>query len=227
MSINMDMADESTDYSDFRYQQIAAEISFAGAETAENDNDKGQISFSPLQARAGLDVNEVAELVGYRIQIGMEFEEETSSAQTLYTSSEIRGVFGANLDSSGSQFPQEAVAPKDTEVIRAEGTADPILEGGTLSDDNIFEMFRATGSPGFDDGAGAGGGGYATTTTYDRSYRDLTGRGPVLDSNDSLDVNMALNRSNSNVQERGIFRAHLIWDVAEVDDAGRAFSVPM
>jgi hypothetical protein len=61
----------------------------------------------------------------------------------------------------------------------------------------------------------------------ERPWRQVTGRGPVLDSNDDIGVNSRLVVNDSIIGCVGQVRAHLVWDVAEVDDAGRAFSVPM
>jgi len=59
-----------------------------------------------------------------------------------------------------------------------------------------------------------------------RDYRSLTNRGPVLDSTDDISVYQSINVGDTITAFSGEVRIHMVWDVAEVDEAGRAFSVP-
>jgi len=58
------------------------------------------------------------------------------------------------------------------------------------------------------------------------NYREIVGRGPVLDSSDDLTAVYDLEGEDVIVTFLGDISIQLIWDVAEVSDAGRAFSVP-
>jgi len=210
-SINDEMATSGDiDYSDFEYQFVTA---------TTNEGGDFNFSFEPLLGRGGLDNNELAELVYIETQVSMEFEQGSSNPdQDIATSEEVRGLIGANLQGGGGVGGRGQRVPASTGT----GGAD------VLTDDRVFQIFEARGAPGFDDTtSGAGGNMFTTSNVYTKNWRQLTGRGPVLDSSDDivLDGTGIVGDSLGGIFRHTI-RAHFVWDTAEVSDAGRAFSVP-
>lgn len=228
MSIQMDGADHGPDYSDYEYQQALAKHKLS----VDSTNNRAVVSwnFDPLEGIGGLDSNEVAELVYYELQVSLEIETE-SGDQSTSGSVETRGIFGANLlDGATMQNnPDEPTITRrfNGDVIeeRDPDTSDPTID--LASEDGLFQMYEARSSvPYGSGGVGAGGGHINNGQVYEKHFRDTVGRGPVLDANDDLTLNNVLIFGDTEVEVSAIIRLHLVWDTAEVDDAGRAFSVP-
>jgi hypothetical protein len=211
------------DYSDFQYQQAQFQIfeSFTGP--TDKSNVAGQAKFEPLEGAAGLDNNEVAELVYLQTDVYIEYESEQSD-QNVASSTEFRGVVGINLPAS----PQAELDNRTGGSTTAyEGTDDQFVNSMESVDDRVLENFAVIGSPPFDDETNGGGGNAASNgRLYEKAYRQITGRGPVLDSTDDITINGRLIQDDSILPEVGNVYLSMIWDVAEVSDAGRAFSVP-
>lgn len=217
MSINPDsgaMAND-TDYSDFEYQQIAGHIEL---EDGGNVNGSAVHNIEPLEGGGGLDNNEVAELVYVQLTASVEVEAENGGTGGHV---EQRGVLGANLGQSRDTELEsaanrvrlgEAGDPGSAIVDTNSTSAD--YETYTQVEDRIFVPFTVH--------SGDGG---LKTTTFTRSWRDLTGRGPVLDATDDINIHHRLVKSGGGPTQ-SVVRAHLVWDTAETSDAGRAFSVP-
>jgi len=226
--MSMDMSDMSggmaSDYSEYEYQQFNIEHSTGRPPT----NPLGDIvyQFDPLQEFGGLDNNEVAELVYSEIQVGLETEEEQAD-QTAASSIEARGFFGANFNSTNILITNDE---NTVQVVDSSGQNLLIGQnGGTRSRDEIFTVYQVHGTQPFDGIAdGTGGGGSLDDEKFVKNWRSLTGRGPVLDSNDSLAVAERLIASDKAPDStvRSQIRGHLVWDLAEVNDSGRQFSVP-
>jgi hypothetical protein len=223
-----DDVEMGTDYSDFEYQFIDYQ------HTATYDSG-GQISgrtdaiatFEPLAGVGGLATNEVAELVYMDVTANVEWEDEDDD-QNVATQAEFRGVVGANLENSRTQQLPFGQGASETNVITNTTDTDILIEADSKTDDRIFTHFQTlSGAPFDDETNGAGGNADADGFRMERPWRQVTGRGPVLDSNDDIGVNSRLVVNDSIIGCVGQVRAHLVWDVAEVDDAGRAFSVPM
>jgi len=227
MSINMD--DMGVDYSDFEYQQFQFQTLYegAGADTT-NPNIKAQFGVEPLEGQGGLDVNEVAELVYHKLTFGVEIEDE-SGDQDVATTGEMRGVFGANLPASNDLFISNGPSIEGQLIQAAGNTSEDNarLIGKNQSEDRVFDEYKqTTGFPADDATNGPGSNGATGFRSTDRNWRDVTGRGPVLDSSDDLNLLMSINASDTTINFIGECRVTCVWDTAEVDDAGRAFSVP-
>lgn len=209
MDMDTGEMDYGTDYSDFQYQHVTL--------TPENS---GNFLFEiePLQGRAGLDNNEVAELVHLEVQASMEFETE-SNDQDVGASAELRGTVSINLDRPNG------LNGIGNELIEQ---VNETQSGFEAVDDRILQLFTARGTPAFDDETnGPGGASHDSGMLYENHYRDVTARGPVLDSTDDVTINGSLITGDTlDGVVRGNVRITMIWDVAEVSDAGRAFSVP-
>jgi len=232
MSMNMDGMDgDVADYSDFEYQTIEANPTLQGSD-GPNVGFDAVYQFEPLEAIGGLDNNEVAELVYLEVHAGIEIEDE-SDDQNVATGAELRGVVGINLPESQAAFlsttQSGAPANFDATVIRTNpDTEEPFTLGGAnKAEDRFLQPYRATASPPFDDQTnGPGGGRSDDAFLAEKSYRDLTGRGPVLDANDDVSISLSLNVGDTILQTGADIRVHMVWDVAETSDAGRRFSVP-
>lgn len=232
------VSDDGTDvdYSDFEYQTVLIE-NILNPEGEANPRGLYSAVIEPLDAIGGLDTNEVAELVYYELQVDIEPEGEGGGDQTRSTAVEHRGVFGANLpeggtmDFNGDEPNLTTIDSADPVQIRGSSTGSTEINGA--NEDGLFQQFAARGVYPFDDSGlettqtGVSGGNVNNPLVYERNYRSLTGRGPVLDANDDIVVNAVLVGSDLISNVIGTVRLHLVWDTAEVDDAGRAFSVPM
>jgi hypothetical protein len=232
------MGDSGTDYSDFEYQQINFEHRNDSPETsATNSNSRVKVDYDPLESKAGLDIDEVAELVYFELHADLEFEHETDS-QGLPSYCELRGSFGTNLgeldEVANGDNEKNKDGPDVTVLDTFGGGFDRVItKGQTISRPEVFQMFRATGEGGFadqgsgiDTGGGLGGGGSTSPFYAEKHWRNLTGRGPVLDSSDELNLITSHITSDNVIEVGSQTRIHLVWDVSTVDDAGQKFSVP-
>lgn len=232
MSVQMPDADDSTDYSDFEYQQGQISLRQTPADAEQGARTKASFSIEPLAPQGGLDNNEVVELVYFDMQLDIEYDDETAD-QGVSTYTETRAIFGANFPSDTSQLELEPTRDEvdgTVSIFDTNGFPENEVSAShrSRSDDRIFQTMRATGNPPFDDTTSGPGGG--STTTHDRvskNWRDLVGRGPVLDSSDDLSWAVAVITGDLLIECTAVIRYHMVFDVAEVSDAGRAFSVPM
>lgn len=220
-----------TDYSEFEYQQITAQIEIEDPVT--NPNASVLHTLEPLRDIGGLDNNEVAELVYLETQASVEIEDEVAD-QDVGTAMETRGTVGLNLAATRASLVGGNIGSGDTDgatdIIETFNGVDPAnveSANSTRSEDRILQLYRANGGIPFDDQLNGPGGNASFEHFYaEKHYRNMTGRGPVLDANDDVSITQALNAGDTVVPVGANVRCHLIWDVAEVNDAGRAFSVP-
>ena len=211
------------DYSDYKYQHFQTEV------TATNPNNNpqvtGVVNFDPVSTEGGLEQNEVAELVYYDLDVSIEYEKEASAA-TKASFIEQRGILGANLPLDEDFSLSRGQNNTDTNEVDVRASDSGInVDGQTLTDDRIFQLFQTRAGAAFESTDG-GSSGHHQVTQYRKNYRDLTGRGPVLDSTDDISLFQSLNAGNVVENVEGQVRGTLVWDIAEVSDAGRAFSVP-
>lgn len=206
-----------TSYTDFEHQQIQLDVTI---QPNGDTNPSGQHirSYEPLEEFGGLEVNEVAELVHVELTADMEIEDETGT-QTEDSTAEMRGVLGGNLPADLDAFVPTAPLDDGSEKFSRQktGSAGFDIESATDSDPSKFMIFQAKGS--LNDYTFDG-------RVYNRHFRRIFGRGPVLRYDDGIDVAISANAGNTVVDFGGNVRAHLVWDVAETDEAGREFSVP-
>jgi hypothetical protein len=234
MTPHMDMEGEhsgSMDYSDFKYQQIGA----GAAQEANTDSDTAfsfAIAYDVLDDNGGLEQNEVAELVSFRLFADLDIEDEQAD-QDVGTTVECRGAFGANVNSRrdipDSNAPGGTEA-KNTEILRVinQSEADVAARPGKSQvKDEVFSFYQTRAALPFDDQTnGPGGGAAFQPFTREKHYRQESGRGPVLDSTDDIGIVGKLISSDAVIGTGVRINLELVWDVAEVSDAGRAFSVP-
>lgn len=229
MDMEMDMADGGfggTDYGEFKYDQFIHEVTGKNQSGGALNLDSAA-NAEPLQGQGGLDNNEVAELVYAELFVHVEHDDETGD-QDAASDSEFRGTFGANLQESG----QSLLGGTDpgwngTELNENDGSFIRTPAGRYQTEDNVFQVFQANGAlPSDDSTNGPGSNGGSNVVQYEKNWRELTGRGPVLDANDDLVVVSRLIANDATIAVSGVLHGHLVWDVAEISDAGREFSVP-
>lgn len=227
------MGGDETDYSSFEYQQASVSAAMTPTTTSTNPNVRYLTELDVLGDIGGLANNEVAELVYHEVQVTIEPEPEAlpDVDQTVSTAVEHRGILGANIGSGDGldQFANRV----DGEATSTTGGPKADVFAESASEDRVFQLYSASAIPPFDQAADAGtntiagGGSLDSGQVYEKHWRRLTNRGPVLDSTDDICVSGNLIASDLVDQVIGGVRLHLVWDVAETSDAGRAFSVPM
>lgn len=229
MSINMDDETGVVDYSDYRHQNVNLQYDLPNQETGGgNGRAAYSYTFDPLDDVGGLDSNEVAELVYLETIAFIEYEDETAD-QNVGATENFVGMIGANL--SPNNFGERGVTVEG-EIIESDTTVDTsVLQttfGDSTTDSSAFQPFKVTDNAPFDDEAnGLGGGSGAGLFHAEKAYRDLTGRGPVLDQTDNMEAIGRIISSDSVIEVRGNLNLHMIWDIAEMDESGREFQVPM
>lgn len=214
-----------TDYSDFQYQ--TAQFALGGTPQGPDNNVSvsGVTSIPPLAGVGGLDNNEVAELVAIEVIAYLEIEDEFND-QTTHTQVQGRGVVGANLSTTQDAFVQAGNKYEGDTFDVSGDLGGPNADALTMTDDRKFQIFVMSADAGADDGTSGGAGGSTDNFHATKNFRELVGRGPVLDSSDDVTCAIDVNTGDLVNLFTGLVHVHMIWDVAETDDAGRAFSVP-
>lgn len=209
MSINMDMDNMNTgiEYPDFDYQVIEFNTN---QDTGSSNS--AVVEVEPLEDRGGLASNEVAELVAMRVWLAVETEDEESDYSTT-ASYEIHGHIGSGL----SEAQINGLSGGDGQPGRQFNSGgDDELDGVeyiSQTDSGIFDTFRYEFS--------AGGTKAAHQST---NFRDISMRGPVLDQTDNIEIGARVVASEAPAEFH--VRIRCVWDTAELDEAGREFSVP-
>lgn len=213
---------DSTDYSSFEYQQLTARLGFPQASGSQETELTETVQFDVLGTIGGLANNEVAELVGYRLTVSVDGSDSSADGdQNVGGTHHFEVALAANGDNEA--VPTNYPGADDVQLVSPGAS----VSSATVSRDEVFELAQGGFSLPFDDIAnGLGGGGFTTLYSESRNMRQLTGRGPVLDQSDDLTVTIHNNSSDNVISPETVVHVHLIWDVAETDDAGRAFSVP-
>lgn len=229
MSVNMD-TNKSTDYSDFSYQQIRVRVAPGNSASAVESVIEAVASVEPLQGQGGLANNEVAELVSHRLDVEFYSADYAGAGdQNVSAGMYLSGAFGANADRE-DLIPENLEQAGETSIIDNDttGTITNPVTLQNVTEGRIFEIFQSSASLGFDDGTnGLGGSPSSSSRTYSRNWRSETGRGPVLDQTDDLTFAMKATAFDNVIEGASfIVTVHLVWDVAELSDAGRVFSVP-
>jgi len=177
--MDLDSSDE-TDYSSFEYQTAAAEIGSLGTGSNNNPRVGAVLDFEPLESVGGLANNEIAELVYMEVTASIEYETE-SGDQSFDSSAEFRGAIGINLPQDDAALPGEGNF-RDQDPIEVTQNTDALVRSRSRVDDRWLQLFETrSGAPFLDTAAGAGGGQAADHFHSQKNWRQLTGRGPVID----------------------------------------------
>lgn len=215
------------DYSDFRVQSIVLEAVMNTSPAGPESLNQYLAAVEPMAGVGGLANNEVAELVAHRIGITFDSRDNADAGdQDVGGGFYLEGTFGANADNS-DLIPLNLPEAGALETTSNQGPIPGDTSLRSTTQGRMFELLQVAASLPFDDGTnGPGGGEAAPLALYERDWRHVTGRGPVLDQTD--DVTLAVNATawDSVIEAAFVVQCHLIWDVAEMSDAGRVFSVP-
>jgi len=233
MSISMG-GDDSVDYSDFEFEQVSHQLrvdqsAYGGTNIGVGVVDDVEV----LGAQAGLSNDEVAEVVYHELTATLEFDDEIGD-QDVGTFSEARGAFGVDL--SGQNLINNTVPVRnedgDDVVIGNSGNGDATGPGTDskifqTSQPEVFQMWRTMGAPpGDDETGGPGTGAFTDQFQRERNWRDLVGRGPVLDSKDNLSFATKVIVGDTVIDPTVNVDVHLVYDIAEMEEGGARFSVP-
>lgn len=205
MSISTDtMTEDVVDFSDFSHQVFTAEAQSTNAGSTGNY----LFDFEALAGQGGLRPNQVAELVGFTFTVSRANEPEGGNDGST---AELRGVFGINLSPEDDITDLANGIDGETTVIDDDGGNG---QRGVITIDSPSLLMPFSG----------GGSG---STIYERLYRSdsLTGRGPVVDSDDEISVLFSNINAGGDVDY--MITGKLLWDLYEVDDARSQFAVPM
>jgi hypothetical protein len=227
MSVTTD--GDMTDYSDYRTQMAIVELPVE-VETAGDQDGRVSFSIEPLSSVGGLSNNEVAELVYLETEVAVEIEDDEAD-QDVGTVIEHRGAVGVNLpasDSGGFVRNTSTPSPERTVIDEPQDASYALAtSSSTVSDNKFLQQYMTYTGPPFDDETNGLGGGFSgQPRTYEKSFRATHNRGPVLDQNDDIVVNMGFSAGDILSDFELIVRLTMYWDVAETSDAGRQFSVP-
>lgn len=231
MSISMGGDEDMTDYSSFKYQQVRGRLVIDQPANTQGNSPRavGITQVEPLRSVGGLEQNEVAELVYLEVFANMEFESE-SADQNVGQNTEHRGSVGINLPSNDAAFVNDGDIVDGKFGQNTDGldtnTGNTRVQAVTRSEDRILQMYKHHTGPAFDTGSGPGGGHSSDHFHATKNYREMTGRGPVIDASDDITLAQAVISGDILLEHRGVLTAHMVWDVAETSDAGRRFSVP-
>lgn len=227
--ISPETDDGPTDYSSWEYQHVE----FAHEESADSGGSARStfdIGVEPLQEQGGLDQNEVAELIAIRVETDVQTDDHETLSVTEEGVIEYRGVLGANLDSPSDLIssPPNAIDRKsiDQALSTDDGADGQVRTFGHDKSEVFYHFARAVNVPFSSDAGGVGGSGGFNHNTETVNFRELLGRGPVLDASDNVSVVSRLILNNSLADAEAKLRVTMYWDVATVDDAGAKFSVP-
>lgn len=218
--------DSEPDYSDFKYQHVQFQHEENGERSARSTFAGG---IEPLAQSGGLEINEVAELVAIRVEADVQTDDHGSNSVTEEGIVEFRGVMGANLDSLSDLIDSQGTDLDRFETpLESNDNADGQLRTYGHDKEEVFYHFLTAAYNAFSsDAGGVGGAGGFNTSKETINFRDLVGRGPVLDSNDNISVVSRVIKNNVLTDIEAHLRATLVWDIATVDEAGARFSVPM
>lgn len=214
MSVNIDNSDEVT-YADFEHETV----SFNSENPDGGNNQFVAYEIDPLSERGGLESDEIAEVVGMRIYAAIRYDPANVGDNGA---GEWRGAFGFNLgaedipqsapNGSGASANNFTDAGSTQEFGTAGGTPIAVVE----EDGIVFTWdvsYAYPGSMGMDSEL--------------LSFRDIYGRGPVLDSTDSLSaVAGHINEDGSVGGSEANIRAHMVYDVGTVEGVRSRFSLP-
>jgi hypothetical protein len=224
MSVHIGGENETT-YSDFEFQRLDTEIGFDGVGNSETTTVRFEAEV--IENQGGLESDEIAELVAIHRDVhvaGDDFGSATTE-NTLPGNTEYRGVFGADLGED--DLVNSPSAPnREGEVL--DGPDVSSTSAITLTEEpGVFDFWDVVCHPGFADNANTLGGG-ASLQSEQRTinFREMYGRGPILDPADDLSIVgfVVNNRQEYNVE--AVARVECVWDISTVEGQRKQFALP-
>lgn len=222
MSVHRADEDEMTDYASFEYQHAQFEHREEGGNSARSTFAGG---IDVLEDRGGLDTNEVAELVSMFYTVRITTDDHGTESVTEEGVAEFRGVIGIDVDSIDDLL-QEEDAGAGVELESNDNSTGQLQLRSNSKDEVLTHFLTATSTPFSSDAGSLGGGGGYIAQEERLNFRNMMGRGPVIDSADEISAVTRLIKNNVAAVCEATIRMTLVWDISTVDDAGRRFSVP-
>lgn len=215
-------------WNDLFHQQVQFDGSTNdGDGTPAVNQEFAQIGVEPLADTGGLNQNELAELVAYRLvgSVSTEGSADVADYSTFPNTLQYRGVLGANLD------PNNLTNGPDDDITAgpADGT-----QFVAFSEDHaeVWQDFMMQYEvPFIDTGNGIGGGGSVHTSGMGLTHliEDLGVRGPFIDATDDIGVavaQIAELASEIDVKPEPTVVADLYWDTHTVEGRRSDFDPP-
>jgi hypothetical protein len=222
---------DDIDFTSFEYQHVQFRHSQEGENGGGSNSGNSVVASAtePLEDIGGLDQNEVAELVAIvnpysKISPDDQGEDDNQEPGTA----DFRGSFGLNLDSQSDQVQDSNQTNDGTTLQTGDGGAVKTNDVNYLSDEAVLMPFEHVLEVQYASATnGVGAGGAVNTQIYNPiHYRQMVGRGPILDSADDVSCVTTINKNRTEFVVEGAFGATLVWDIATVDEAGRQFGIP-
>jgi hypothetical protein len=215
------------EYADHEVQGVAVKGTLGGdSSSAEFDE---FIELDPVEP-SYLDADEVAELVGYRVQISVD-PADASGQEAGFVGAEFD--MGINMDANAETLTQLG---GNAQVLNRSGSD---LRDGTnvSSDDNVVAGVnsirgqlwgsRLTLSQSFSSSSNSYGGAAPNPNQhFDEDLRDKFGSGPYVDASDDLVFHIELNKFSYQPAVSSSIHAILYWNVETVEGGRPAFSRP-
>jgi hypothetical protein len=230
MDMDMSMEGSTTSYADYEHQHLNFIRQFGGLDNSANSLVQSRVE--PLENRGGLENDEVAEMVALRAYTSLGVERADNRSNTEPGRGNVRGVLGANLDEFDQLDEGENQAGTHTFLEDVEGNFSDSgasnVDAASTDAPGIFYHHADGFSPGFNDtAAGSGGGaGYSLMEAELINFRDLYGRGPILDASDEIvAITRLINEQNDFDWEFNL-RASVVWDVSTIEDERKEFALP-
>lgn len=228
VTVTGDTMEREVDYSSYEYQQVQLQVDAQNVPNG-NINIDGFANQSVLETRGGLDTNEVAELVAIHRSVHIEPDDYDEDSPISPGGYEFRGVFGNDLEGEAEQFITPPAVGSDG-ITDVNGMAENQTSADSFGNNQsaVFDFWDLQfGAPFASDAAGNAGGGSYNVLERTLPLRKWYGAGPVMDSGDNVGINATLVSNDAAIGElTGTYKANLVWDIAEVDDAGSRFGIP-
>lgn len=215
--------DAEVQYTSYRYEHQE----FASDFTDQTGAGVGEVHYETeaLAERGGLENDEIAELVALWATIS--FTDDGELISPIIT--DMTADFGLNLSELERVGEQDAVS--GTLVTNTaefdDDAADSTLQLQTVVEPGVLWHVHLDPQGGIKDtGNNTISQGSTVLWQTHRAYRELLGRGPIVDPTDSLDAWVQVGVNGLNHEPHVKIRQTLVWDVSTVDARRAEFSLP-
>lgn len=212
------------DYTDFEYESHFVELGTDGTGGSAGA-DTVAAKLDPLDAFGGLESDEVAELVAVFYALSLRVDTRVTAASGGTRVSAHAGM-GANLTTDEWPVTSDVDA---TAAFEENNTGASVLGGDlrAVTEPGIFWLEELAAAARQNDTTnGVGTGPDYGEASGARLFRATSGRGPILDPTDDIEVWATLGIATANLEPFLTVSTTMVWDTAEVSDKRSRFSVP-
>lgn len=218
-----------TTFSDFEHENVCIEWN-----SNTGDFERGVAAdWNPFDNRGGLDSDEIAELVALQVQGQAQTDGDGSGDDNIIANVEIKGGLGFNIDYgdlacapptnlAGGAFPsEEANEVLQEDALDEDGDAGSAgsVKVGQTDETGLIYPFAV---------------GFSASSGYDSypilndvvNYRELYGRGPVIDATDDWSLRLYHVQNGTEVAGELALNIRPVWDVSTVEGVRSRFSLP-